>query len=228
MDSSLLVAMLCRKLKVKDLPTFTIGLNYQRFDEAPAAREVAQLFGTQHHEDRVSPDMIALLPDLITALDEPSDPLSLCTWLLAKFTRQHVKVVIGGDGGDELFGGYDRYYGNMYAAHYGKVPGALAPQGARAGDVADPGIRLVQERRPSAALAASSVVSQRRRSLRREPVVFLFRSRTSSRAARTAAREHWARSTPKRRSARLTKQRRAAISIACCTQTAWCVCRIIL
>jgi asparagine synthase (glutamine-hydrolysing) len=125
MDSSLLVAMLCRKLKVQNLPTFTIGLNYQRFDEAPAAREVAQLFGTQHHEDRVSPDMIALLPDLITALDEPSDPLSLCTWLLAKFTRQHVKVVIGGDGGDELFGGYDRYYGNMYAAHYGKVPAAL-------------------------------------------------------------------------------------------------------
>jgi asparagine synthase (glutamine-hydrolysing) len=125
MDSSLLVAMLCRKLNVKDLATFTIGLNYQQFDEAPAARAVAQLFGTRHHEDRVSPDMIALLPDLITALDEPSDPLSLCTWLLAKFTRQHVKVVIGGDGGDELFGGYDRYYGNMYAAHYGKVPAAL-------------------------------------------------------------------------------------------------------
>src|SRR5262249_37929578 len=98
MDSSLLVAMLRKKLKVEHLPTFTIGLNYQRFDEAPAAREVAKLFGTEHHEDRVSPDMIALLPDLIGALDEPSDPLSLCTWLLAKFTRQHVKVVIGGDG----------------------------------------------------------------------------------------------------------------------------------
>jgi asparagine synthase (glutamine-hydrolysing) len=125
MDSSLLVAMLCRKLKVAHLPTFTIGLNYQRFDEAPAARAVAALFGTQHHEDHVSPDMIALLPDLIGALDEPSDPLSLCTWLLAKFTRRHVKVVIGGDGGDELFGGYDRYYGNLYASHYGKVPAAL-------------------------------------------------------------------------------------------------------
>ena len=125
MDSSLLVAMLARKLKVEHLQTFTIGLNYQRFDEAPAARAVAQLYGTDHHEDRVSPDMIALLPDLIAALDEPSDPLSLCTWLLAKFARQHVKVVIGGDGGDELFGGYDRYYGNLYASHYGRVPAAV-------------------------------------------------------------------------------------------------------
>ena len=125
MDSSLLVAMLARKLGVRELPTFTMGLDYQRFDEAPAARAVAQMFGTQHHEERVKPEITALLPDLVAALDEPSDPLSLCTWLLARFTRRHVKVVIGGDGGDELFGGYDRYYGNLYASHYGKVPETL-------------------------------------------------------------------------------------------------------
>lgn len=125
MDSSLLVAMLSRDLKVKHLPTFTMGLRYQRFDEAPAARAVANLFGTEHHEERVQPEIAAHLPDLVWALDEPSDPLSLCTWLLAKFTRQHVKVVIGGDGGDELFGGYDRYYGNLYAAQYGRLPEGL-------------------------------------------------------------------------------------------------------
>lgn len=125
MDSSLLVAMLARKLGVRELPTFTMGLDYQRFDEAPAARAVAQMFGTEHHEERVTPEITALLPDLVAALDEPSDPLSLCTWLLARFTRRHVKVVIGGDGGDELFGGYDRYYGNLYASHYGKVPETL-------------------------------------------------------------------------------------------------------
>lgn len=125
MDSSLLVAMLARKLGVRQLPTFTMGLGYQRFDEAPAARAVAQMFGTAHHEERVTPEITALLPDLVAALDEPSDPLSLCTWLLARFTRRHVKVVIGGDGGDELFGGYDRYYGNLYASHYGKVPEAV-------------------------------------------------------------------------------------------------------
>lgn len=125
LDSGLLVAMLARKLHIEKLPTFTMGLKYQRYDEAPAARAVANLLGTDHHEERVQPQITALLPDLIGALDEPSDPLSLCTWLLAKFTRQHVKVVIGGDGGDELFGGYDRYYGNLYAAHYGKVPPGL-------------------------------------------------------------------------------------------------------
>jgi asparagine synthase (glutamine-hydrolysing) len=125
MDSSLLVAMLARKLGVRQLPTFTMGLDYQRFDEAPAARAVAQMFRTEHHEERVTPEITALLPDLVAALDEPSDPLSLCTWLLARFTRRHVKVVIGGDGGDELFGGYDRYYGNLYASHYGKVPETL-------------------------------------------------------------------------------------------------------
>jgi asparagine synthase (glutamine-hydrolysing) len=125
MDSSLLVAMLARKLGVRELPTFTMGLDYQRFDEAPAARAVAQMFATEHHEERVKPEITALLPDLVAALDEPSDPLSLCTWLLARFARRHVKVVIGGDGGDELFGGYDRYYGNLYASHYGKVPETL-------------------------------------------------------------------------------------------------------
>jgi asparagine synthase (glutamine-hydrolysing) len=125
MDSSLLVAMLARRLGVSRLPTFTMGLAYQRFDEAPAARAVARIFNTDHHEERVAPEITARLPDLVAALDEPSDPLSLCTWLLAEFARRHVKVVIGGDGGDELFGGYDRYYGNLYASHYGKVPAAL-------------------------------------------------------------------------------------------------------
>jgi len=86
---------------------------------------VARIFNTDHHEERVAPEITARLPDLVAALDEPSDPLSLCTWLLAEFARRHVKVVIGGDGGDELFGGYDRYYGNLYASHYGKVPAAV-------------------------------------------------------------------------------------------------------
>lgn len=125
MDSSLLVAMLSKKLGYKDLPTFTMGIDYAQFDEAPQAQRIAKLCGTVHHEERVRPEIGIHMPDLIWSLDEPSDPLSLCTWLLAAFTRKHVKVVIGGDGGDELFGGYDRYYGNAFASHYGKLPKSL-------------------------------------------------------------------------------------------------------
>jgi asparagine synthase (glutamine-hydrolysing) len=125
LDSSLLVAMLAKRVGVKDLPTFTIGLPYQRFDEAPYARAVAQMYGTEHHERTITLSLTALLPELIWHLDEPSDPLSLCAYQVARFARETVKVVIGGDGGDELFGGYDRYYGNLYAGHYSRVPAPI-------------------------------------------------------------------------------------------------------
>lgn len=125
LDSSLLVAMLVKRLGVKELPTFTIGLPYKKFDEAPHALAVATRYGTQHHELTVQPSLRQILPDLVWHLDEPSDPLSLCAYLVAQFARKTVKVVIGGDGGDELFGGYDRYYGNLYAGYYGKVPAVL-------------------------------------------------------------------------------------------------------
>jgi asparagine synthase (glutamine-hydrolysing) len=125
LDSSLLVAMLAKRVGVKNLQTFTIGLPYPRFDEAPVAREVARLCGTDHHERTLSTSLVSLLPELIFHLDEPSDPLSLCVYQVAELARKHVKVVIGGDGGDELFGGYDRYYGNLYADQYARVPQAI-------------------------------------------------------------------------------------------------------
>jgi asparagine synthase (glutamine-hydrolysing) len=125
LDSGLLVAMLSKRVGVKNLPTFTIGLPYERFDEAPYARKVAQAYGTDHHELTIKPSLTALLPDLVSHLDEPSDPLSLCAWHVAELARKSVKVVIGGDGGDELFGGYDRYYGNLYAGHYRRLPHAV-------------------------------------------------------------------------------------------------------
>lgn len=125
LDSSLLVALLVERLKVRDLPTFTVGLPYRQFDEAPHALKVAERYRTEHHALTVRPSLRALLPDLVYHLDEPSDPLSLCTWYVAELARRHVKVVIGGDGGDELFGGYDRYYGNVYAGYYGRIPAML-------------------------------------------------------------------------------------------------------
>ncbi len=88
LDSSLLVAMLVKRIGVKDLHTFTVGLPHERFDEAPAARAVAQLYGTNHHEQTLSPSLVALLPDLIYHLDEPSDPLSLCTYHVAELASK--------------------------------------------------------------------------------------------------------------------------------------------
>ncbi|HEY3851336.1 MAG TPA: asparagine synthase (glutamine-hydrolyzing), partial [Steroidobacteraceae bacterium] len=125
LDSSLLVAMLVKRLGVHGLPTFTVGLPYKQFDEAPHARLVAERYGTEHHELTIRPSLKHILPDLVWHLDEPSDPLSLCAYAVAEFARKTVKVVIGGDGGDELFGGYDRYYGNLYAGYYGRLPESL-------------------------------------------------------------------------------------------------------
>jgi asparagine synthase (glutamine-hydrolysing) len=68
---------------------------------------------------------VSLLPRLLWHLDEPSDALSVCSYLIAELARRHVKVALGGDGGDELFGGYDRYYGNRYANLYAAMPAAL-------------------------------------------------------------------------------------------------------
>ncbi len=125
MDSGLIVAMLATRLGVRDLPTFTVNLPYARYSEGCHARRVSRDCGTVHHEWTLSPSLLASLPELVWHLDEPSDPLSICTYLLARETRRHVKVVLGGDGGDELFGGYDRYYGTLYAEGYARVPPAV-------------------------------------------------------------------------------------------------------
>ena len=124
-DSSLIVAMLCKNLGIKDLPTFTLGLPHPRFNEASDARLLANKYGTDHRELTVLPSMAKDLGNLVFHLDEPSDPLSICTWIISAFARKTVKVVLGGDGGDELFGGYDRYYGNIYADYYARIPEAV-------------------------------------------------------------------------------------------------------
>ncbi len=122
MDSTLVVSMLMKHVAKEPIQTFTIGLPYGRYNEAPFARMVADQYGTRHHEQIVTPSLLNSLPDMVDHLDEPSDPLSICTYMVAKMARQHVKVVLGGDGGDELFGGYDRYYGYEYAGYYALIP----------------------------------------------------------------------------------------------------------
>ncbi len=90
--------------------TFSIGFDDERFDETPVARAVAKHFGTRHHEQRVTPDALQVLPRVIAAHDEPfGDPSSIPTWYVCQVARRDVTVCLSGDGGDELFAGYGRY-----------------------------------------------------------------------------------------------------------------------
>jgi len=107
-DSSLVVGLMAEASpKVK---TFSIGFNEPAFDELEHARKVAQHFGTDHHEFVVTPDGVGILDRLIEHFDEPfADASAIPTWYVSEMARRHVTVVLSGDGGDELFGGYDRY-----------------------------------------------------------------------------------------------------------------------
>lgn len=122
LDSTLVVALLMKHGLAKDFRTFSVSLPLGDFDEAPLARLVAERYGTVHREEAIDPSLIADLPRLVRQLDEPSDSLATCIDLIAKMAREDVKVVLGGDGGDELFGGYDRYLGNRFADRYAAVP----------------------------------------------------------------------------------------------------------
>lgn len=122
LDSTLIVALLMKHGLADGFRTFSVGLPFGRFDEAPIARVVAEQYGTRHYEEEIHPSLLSDLPRLVNQLDEPSDSLASCMDLVARMARREVKVVLGGDGGDELFGGYDRYYGNRVAARYARIP----------------------------------------------------------------------------------------------------------
>jgi asparagine synthase (glutamine-hydrolysing) len=121
LDSSLIVAILSGDLEGKP-KTFSIGVEESDFDELPFARMVAEQYKTQHMEERVSANLIQSLPDMIWHLDEPSDPIAACMFQAARLASGHVKVVLGGDGGDELFAGFDRYVGARYIDMYSLMP----------------------------------------------------------------------------------------------------------
>jgi len=124
LDSSMIVAVLSRDLHQKP-KTFSVGVEESDFDESPYARMVADQYGTQHIEERVAADLIHSLPKMIWHMDEPSDPIAACMYEAARLASQHVKVVLGGDGGDELFAGFDRYVGNRYINIYNQLPRML-------------------------------------------------------------------------------------------------------
>jgi asparagine synthase (glutamine-hydrolysing) len=108
-DSSLVVGLMAEASGSR-VKTFSIGFDDPAFDELEHARRVAQHFGTDHHELIVKPDGVAILDRLIAHFDEPfADSSAIPTWYVSEMARRHVTVVLSGDGGDELFGGYDRY-----------------------------------------------------------------------------------------------------------------------
>lgn len=122
-DSSAVTALAARHLPAGRLKTFSIGFEEPSFDESVHARRVAHLFGTEHHTEVLSMEKArTLLPDIVAQLDEPMGDSSLLpTYLLSRFTRQHVTVALGGDAGDELFAGYDPFRAVRKAAFYSKV-----------------------------------------------------------------------------------------------------------
>jgi asparagine synthase (glutamine-hydrolysing) len=121
LDSTLVASYAARRLG-RELRTFSMGIPYRDLNELPAAAAVARKYGTTHFAEEVTPDVVHDLPRLVAALDEPADPLSICLLHLARMTAREVKVVLGGDGGDELFGGYDRYSANRWLDAYRLVP----------------------------------------------------------------------------------------------------------
>lgn len=109
-DSGIVVARAAR-LATAPLHTFTIGFDEQDFSELPQARAVAERWGTVHHEEIVRPDATEWIEQLVHHYDEPfADSSALPTFMVAKLAARHVKVVLSGDGGDEVFGGYPRYW----------------------------------------------------------------------------------------------------------------------
>ncbi len=109
-DSSLVVDSMARQSGAP-IKTFSIGWKEQAFNELPYAQVVARQLGTEHHEIIVHPDAIDLVPKLVDHFDEPfADSSAVPTYLVSQFAAQYVKVVLSGDGGDELFGGYHSFF----------------------------------------------------------------------------------------------------------------------
>ncbi|HEV3129066.1 MAG TPA: asparagine synthase (glutamine-hydrolyzing) [Solirubrobacteraceae bacterium] len=126
-DSSVLAA-LAATVSPHRVATFSIGFRERSFNELDLARQLAQRYGTDHHELVVSPDIAELLPRLVAAFDEPfADSSSVPTFLVSDLAADHVKVVLSGEGGDELFGGYETYSADLLAQRIGPAAARLAP-----------------------------------------------------------------------------------------------------
>lgn len=144
-DSSSVVAMMA-ETSTRQLKTFSIGFAEKTFNELTYARKVARHFQTEHHEEVLQPNIQDLLQHITSMLDEPfADASLLPTYLVSQMARQYVTVVLAGDGGDELFAGYDTYRAQHFAAqtidrlpyqiryHLGKLATHIPPTAKKKG-----------------------------------------------------------------------------------------------
>ena len=121
-DSSTVVALMARASS-KPVKTFAIGFRDQDFNEAPYARMVAEKFGTDHHELIVEPNVLETVKTLTSSLEEPfGDSSMLPTYYVSCLARKHVTVALSGDGGDEIFAGYDRYAIHLRRQAFERIP----------------------------------------------------------------------------------------------------------
>ena len=108
-DSTIVTAYMA-KLMSEKVQTYSIGFHNAQYNEAHHANQIANFLGTNHHEEILSPDPALIVEKISHVLDQPfADSSIVPTYLLAKFARENLIVALGGDGGDEVFGGYDRY-----------------------------------------------------------------------------------------------------------------------
>ena len=137
-DSSTVVA--CGALASPDpLRTFSVGVHESSQSELPWARMVVEQYKTRHFEEIVEPDLAGLAPLMVSFMEEPVDPFAAGVYVASGVAAKHVKVCLGGDGGDELFAGYDRYVGQNLAERYSTIPAAARRQVLR------PLLRLMPE-----------------------------------------------------------------------------------
>ena len=135
-DSSTVVGLMAREMS-QPVQTFSIGFNEDTYSELKYASIAAKHFGTDHHEFVVTPDLCQIIDELAWYLDEPfADSSAIPTYMVSKMARQYVKVVLSGDGGDELFAGYTRYVIDHQRSGFAKLPrllrrGLMAPLSRR-------------------------------------------------------------------------------------------------
>jgi asparagine synthase (glutamine-hydrolysing) len=124
-DSSTVVAFM-RQATTGTVRTFSIGFDDATYNELPYARMVAGAFAAEHHEEILQPDIASMAEELVAHCDEPFADFSMFpTYLVSQMARRSVKVVLSGDGGDELFGGYDTYRAQQADRYYRRLPAAV-------------------------------------------------------------------------------------------------------